>query len=728
MMIRKRQQRAEPSPGRLRVLLVLGLFFMASCSGPEPTPPTSPATASPVFPDAPIILISIDTLRADHLPDYGYQAIETPALSALRRDSILFEKAYSHSPLTLPSHLSAFTGLLPQDHGVRNNIGYRFDGDQHTTLAALLRKRGYATGGAISAYVLRGSTGVSAGFDFYDDRITSREDVAVGRLQRSGQRTAEVGLRWISEQAARPFFFFLHLFEPHTPYTPPEPYRGRYDLAYDGEIAAVDEVVGTFLSRLRELGVYDRAVIVLMSDHGEGLGDHGEQEHGIFLYREALQVPLMLKLPASARGGESYSSGVQLIDLFPTLTALAGVTPNPTTGLSLLDPTPRKIYSETLYPRIHLGWSELRSLIDGPYHLIQGPRRELFHMGDDPGEKVDLVTRQRRVDQDMTTTLEDFASEVTLPSDFDPEVAEKLAALGYVGSVKGDAGAMNLPDPKDRIGEIEELRHAFALSAEARFTEAVAVLRGLVAKNPRFMDAWNKLALTLDAAGLHAEALDAYQRALGFEPSLATEYALAMSLIHLRLEQFDQAVAHAELALDRHPAKARLLLARVALEQGRPEVAEKHVSQVLDNPNEGFRAAVVLVRIRAAQKRLAEALQLATETRRRVADADAGPVESLAFVHGDVLARLNRGQEAEAAFREEIEHFPRQRQTYANLALLLMVQKRVDEARELFEKLSERSPSRETCLFAAETLDYLGDRQTAEAWRRRASNSPKILH
>ncbi len=703
--------------------LALSLLAGSACSPPEPS------AGDVSFPGAPVVLISIDTLRADHLPDYGYREIETPGLSALARDSILFENAYSHSPLTLPSHLSVFTGLLPQEHGVRNNVGYRFDGGRHGTLAALYRRQGYATGAAVSAYVLRGATGADAGFDFYDDSISSRAGVPVGQLQRSGRLTAEIGRRWIAEQGTRPFFFFLHLFEPHTPYDPPEPHRSRHDLAYDAEIAAVDEIVGTFLAGLKELGVYDRAVIVLLSDHGEGLQDHGEQEHGVFLYREAIHVPLLLKLPGSQGRppGGTEAAAVQLIDVFPTLAGLSGLAPTvDLPGLSLLKASPgRQIYSETLYPRIHLGWSELRSLIDGRYHLIQAPRRELYDLVADPGEKVDLVARERRVDREMTEALEAFGGEVTMPPEVDPQAAAALAALGYVGSVKAEAGAA-LPDPKDHIAEIAELRRAFALAAEARWAEAISVLRGLVRKTPRFMDAWNKLALTLDAAGLYEEALAAYEQALRRDPALAGEYALAMSLIHLKLGRFDQAIAHAELAASRHPAKARLLLGRAALEQGRPEAAEEHVKQVLDDPNERFRAAVLLARVRTAQGRLEEALELVETTRRQVAGAAAGPVESLAFVHGDLLARLNRNREAEVAFREEIERFPRQRQPYANLALLLVVDGRPAEAHALLEQLGKRNPSRETYLFAAKTLEYLGDRHTAEDWKRRAAAFPDI--
>ncbi|HWX25209.1 MAG TPA: sulfatase, partial [Vicinamibacteria bacterium] len=294
---------------------VLALILAAlGCSGKSGTS---------TFPKAPLVLISIDTLRSDHLPAYGYRAVETPHLDRLRKDSILFEHAYSHVPLTLPSHVSLLTGLLPFEHGVRDNLGYRLDSKAHPTLATLLKAQGYATGAAVSAYVLRGATGIGASFDFYEDRIEAPEgSQAASQAQRRGGQTAALASKWLQRVKDGPFFLFFHVYEPHAPYEPPEPFKSRYPLAYDGEIATADQIVGDFLEELRRAGVYDRALVILVSDHGEGLGEHGEQEHGILLYRWALQVPLLLKLPRGQRAGTSLAAPVQLIDVVPTVTSL----------------------------------------------------------------------------------------------------------------------------------------------------------------------------------------------------------------------------------------------------------------------------------------------------------------------------------------------------------------------------------------------------------------------
>src|SRR3989441_11030582 len=320
----------------MRVLVLISLALAAGCGRRGP--------ASEHFPGAPVILISIDTLRADHLPAYGYSKVETPNIDALQRDSILFENAYSHCPLTLPSHLSMLTGLLPAEHGVRRTLGYRFDGNAHKTLARILRTHGYATGAAVSAYVLRGATGIDDSLDFFDDRVGGEVEWTrdLSLLQRRGGETARRALTWVGRVKAGPFFLFLHIYEPHLPYEPPEPFRSRYGATYDGEVAASDGVVGEFLAQLKRDGIYDRAIVLLVSDHGEGLGDHGEQEHGILLYREVLHVPLLLKLPGSREAGTRVGRPVGLVDIVPTIAALLklGALP-PRKGVSLLDRDPR---------------------------------------------------------------------------------------------------------------------------------------------------------------------------------------------------------------------------------------------------------------------------------------------------------------------------------------------------------------------------------------------------
>ena len=333
----------------LRVLGATTLSAVLTCACQSRSP-------IPQYRDTPIILISIDTLRADRLPIYGYRQGSTPELDRLGRDALVFDAVYSHCPLTLPSHASLLTGELPTHHGVRDNIGYTLKpGIQ--TLATRFKSAGYATGAAVSAYVLRHQTGIAAGFDFFDDAIEmAGNGESLSDTQRDGRATVDALAGWIDRQADPKIFAFLHLYEPHTPYAPPPSHRLANP--YDGEIAYADELVGRLLDRIKARGWLDRAIVAVVSDHGEGLGDHGEAEHGILLYREALHVPWILRLPGGAGGGRRVAGTLGIVDVAATLLDLAGLDAGGLDGRTVRPslagdaPVDRDVYSETIYPRL----------------------------------------------------------------------------------------------------------------------------------------------------------------------------------------------------------------------------------------------------------------------------------------------------------------------------------------------------------------------------------------
>jgi arylsulfatase A-like enzyme len=502
---------------RRTALLCLALVAATACA----------RGAKDQFPGAPVVLISIDTLRADHLPAYGYAGVQTPHLDRFRKDAILFENAYTHVPLTLPAHVSILTGLLPFEHGVRDNLGYHFDAKAHPTLQALLKARGYATGAAVSAYVLQGGTGIADGFDFYDDKMVAPFGAdALGRVQRSGAETAALASRWLAGVKGKPFFLFFHTYEPHAPYEPPEPFKTRYPLAYDGEIAAADEVVGGLLDELRRLDLYDRALVIVLSDHGEGLGEHGEDEHGILLYRWALHVPLLVKLPGSARAGTRVAAPVETIDLVPTLGQVLGLTlPSGLRGRSLFAEggEARRIYAETSYPRTHLGWSELRALVDERWHYIEGAKRELYDFVADPREIANRLADQRELGRSRQAELGRLPATLAAPSAASSADTERLAALGYLGGAVQATGP--LPDPAERIGVLKDVKAAFRLAAAGRDEEAVVAFRRILETNPLLADARYELAQTLTRLGRWDEAYDAYREAMRASPSLAPAMA-----------------------------------------------------------------------------------------------------------------------------------------------------------------------------------------------------------
>ena len=689
---------------------------------------TSPGhDASPGrFPGAPVILISVDTLRADRLPAYGYRNVETPHIDGLRRDSVLFERVYSHCPMTLPSHASMFTGSLPTEHGVRNNIGYRFEGERLRTLAEELRERGYAAGAAVSSYVLRSDTGIDDGFEFYEDSIAVATAGATSEHQRPGGETLKHALAWIQGHREQPFFFFLHLYEPHAPYEPPEPFKSRYPDAYDGEIAAADAIVGELVRSLKASGLYDSAIIIFTSDHGEGLLDHGEDQHGILLYREALWVPLLVKLPGSHQA-DSISRPTPLAHLFGTVLRLVGID-LPSRPASWFDAggEARPIYSETLYPRIHLGWSELRSLIDGRYHYIEGPSPELYDLERDPGEARNLITSERRAASRLRQEMQTYPATAAMIDDIgeiDPEEARKLAALGYVGTPR-ERGSGPLPNPRDEVKNLARIKAAFRFADERRLDEAIAALRSLLQENPKLLDVWSKLGEVLVESGRYDEAIEVYRSAISHAERFTPDLALALGFAYLKRGETAPAAAHARLALTTHPREANELLARVAIEEGRFDAAEEHARSALERGDSQPATLLLLADIERNAGRVEPALRTVQEAERRAAELGIGRqgrLQGADYLRGDLLARLDRPEEAAAAYRREIAAFPQHLQAYANLAVILMIQGRSAEANELLEEMARSNPHRGAFLLAAKTLEAFEDRQGAARWRQRAA-------
>ena len=670
----------------------------------------------------PVVLISIDTLRSDRLPAYGYQHVATPAIDAFRRDSILYKRAYSHCPLTVPSHATVMTGRLPAETGLRDNTGYELSGDS-TTLAELLRKRGYATAAAVSAYVLRKGSGLERGFAAWDDEVEGRRtNVSLSALQRDGANTVAAAEKWLDTNRGKPVFFFLHLYEPHSPYAPPEPYRSRYSSAYDGEIARVDEIVGRFLQHLKTRGLYDDALVILFSDHGEGLNDHGEDEHGIFLYREALQVPLIVKLPRSGHAGREVEEPVQLSDIFPTVLAQTGTShelSSASGARSLLLPLStrqraRSIYSETYFPRFHFGWSDLHSLIDLDHHFIQAPQSELYEISD-LAETRNVLSEKRRVYAAMRAAMEPLIRSADAPEPLDPEEAAKLAALGYLGSAAPAEGP--LPDPKTKTQTFREIRQAFNLFRAGRYEEALAFYQRLLRENPRMLDLWDVSARALVRLGRTEEGIAAAREGLKVSPQ-ATHLALLVANLSLEQGRIDEAQQHAELALKAHKIEAHEILARVALARNDVPAAEREARAAIAEERDNARALVTLARIEKHKKNYAGALTHLDAAAKAAADKDAS-LSRLHFLRGDVLARLGRDEDAERAFREEIRLFPEDAEAYKNLILLYVAQGRVDEGTRLIHDLEKASPTPPSYAAISETLRIVGDQRGARFWARR---------
>jgi arylsulfatase A-like enzyme/cytochrome c-type biogenesis protein CcmH/NrfG len=516
----------------LALFLALSLALSAACRRPA---------------DPPIVVISIDTLRSDHLPAYGYSGLATPAIDALRRDAILYERAYSHVPLTLPSHTSLLSGRLPSEHGLRDNVGYTVDPVTEPWLPEMLRQRGYSTAGFVSSFVLRKETGLARGFDLYDDAFVRRPEATFADVGRSGAATYEAARPWLAARGATPFFLFFHIYEPHLPYTPPPPFSSIYrDRPYDGEIAEADRVVGLLIAELKRLGLYERSLVLVLSDHGEGLGDHGEDEHGLLLYRESLQVPLLIKLPDGERAGTSVASPVQLIDLVPTLADRLDLNlPAPIRGSSLLASLPdRALYAESYYAQIHFGWQPLHSLVAEGHQYIESSAPELYDLTTDSAERHNLLNEDRRRAGRLREQLRPLLQPLRAPATADETTRRDLAALGYLSGaaapIVGDPS--RLPRPQDRIGVLRAIAAAVRDLHHGEPQRGITALEAIVAENPLILDVWSELGVAETRRGGFDAALRAYERA--FELS-GRNPDLALPVVHakLNLGQRDDAIA-----------------------------------------------------------------------------------------------------------------------------------------------------------------------------------------
>jgi arylsulfatase A-like enzyme/Tfp pilus assembly protein PilF len=629
---------------RLPAAALLALLPVAAC-GRHEEPVETPAPP-------PLILISIDTLRSDRLPAYGYGAGTTPAIDRLAREGVLFEHAFSPVPLTLPAHATLLTGLQPPAHGVRDNLGYRLQ----TSLSVVpdLRAAGYRTGAAVSSVVLRGETGLAAGFELYDDGVAQGGGQTLAEAQRAGERTLDAVEGWIERVADEPFFLFLHLYEPHTPYEPPPPFAGGDP--YDGEISAADTVLARLLELLDRLDVYERAAILLLSDHGEGLGDHGEEEHGILLHREALQVPLVLKLPAGRDAGSRVAVPVHLADVAPTLRELAGLPAgNGPDGPTLLaPPAERPLYGETYHPALRYGWSELLSVVAWPYHLIEGPVPELYDLATDPDERHDLAPQQAGHRERLARALRPLTGPLEPPFTEAAEVRDRLADLGYLDFGGGGRGDARL-DPKDHLASLQRLRAAMDDLRAGRPAAAERTLAAMVEENPGSLEAWQFLGEAYREQRRWPEAYHAFSE------------AVALS----------------------HGAPPLLeLLAESALRIGRPAEAADLLALAVSGEPDRLPARFQLVSTLTSLGRLDAAAEIAEETVARTARQNPDALFQLALVR----LEQSDNRSAEGLLRQAVETAPDHGAALYQLALLLAARGADGEAVRLLERALALDP------------------------------------
>jgi arylsulfatase A-like enzyme/Tfp pilus assembly protein PilF len=464
----------------------------------------------------PIVLVTVDTLRADRLGSYGSTRGLTPALDRFAQGAARFTAAVTQVPITLPAHATILTGLHPARHGARTNDGFHLAADV-PTVAGAIRERGYATAAFIGGYPLQASSGLSRGFDRYDDEFLRK----AGAVERPADAVVDSALGWIAERQPRPFFVWLHLFDPHSPYTPPPPFAAAHAGApYDGEVAYTDAAIGRFFDRLRQLDLFARSTVIVVADHGESLGEHGERTHGTFLYDATMRVPLLVKLPDSA-AARLVQDPVETSDLAPTIAAMAGATLGAVDGRSLLpliggaagDPD-RPAYAESYYQNVLLGWSPLRAVRTRRWKFIEAPRPELYDLQNDPGEQQNRIADRDALASGLQRALPALpdagpSRRFSAPA----ESAERLRSLGYVSGSTVATAASRRVDPKDRVEAwaaiedgIDQIAHD-PRSAQQDFARALS------------LDPGNGLAMKYLAdmsfrAGQFRDAREGYRRAL----------------------------------------------------------------------------------------------------------------------------------------------------------------------------------------------------------------------
>jgi arylsulfatase A-like enzyme/Flp pilus assembly protein TadD len=497
-----------------------------------------------------IILITLDTTRADRMGFLGSTRGVTPNLDAIAKQALVFPHAYSHVPITTASHTTILTGTYPQYNRV-NDFGVPLS-DKLPYLPDLLHQRGYHTGAFVSSIILDPldgtAPGFDRGFDVYDAGFRKRPRGA-DRYKTVERRSAEVvnhALGWLSQLPNGPFFLWVHLYDAHDPYDPPSPYKERFATApYDGEIAYADSSVGKLVNELRKHGLYDETLIAVMADHGESLGAHGENTHGIFLYDETLHVPLMIKLPLNRAAGTRVDARVGLVDVAPTILAGAGLAPaKEMQGQSALEllksdtAQDRPAYAETDYPHRGFGWSSLRALRTGKYLYIQAPERELYNQASDPGELHNVVAQSGAVADTLAAQLQDFRAKTSQTlvdlAKPDPEQMQKLQSLGYVASSSAetrDEKKLSGADPKSKIQISNDLHDAMFDVEDARYQQAVPLLQRILKEEPNMPVANMQYGIAQARLGNFGDALGPLQKAIKALPdNTLGRYELGLAL------------------------------------------------------------------------------------------------------------------------------------------------------------------------------------------------------
>jgi arylsulfatase A-like enzyme/Flp pilus assembly protein TadD len=681
-----------------RTVRLIMLVCIATSVGASSNSAISETQFSPVHPN--LILITIDTMRPDRLGVYGNRENLTPRMDGLASDGVVFSHAIAQVPLTLPSHTTILTGTYPTWHGVED-LSSPGLGRDVPTLAEILKGHGYDTAAFVSSFVLNSMWGLNRGFDYYDDWIAAEtSDSPHQRLERRAQETIDHSLDWLRGHLSGTFFLWIHLYDPHAPYDPPEPFKSHYRAQpYDGEIAYTDSQLGRLVDFLKDHKLYSSSVILLTSDHGEGLGEHQEQQHGFFVYNSTVHVPLILKPVGSIPLVNRVSSVVSLVDIAPTLLHMCGCSEGESTnfqGRELLPPNQNDAadrgtgYAESLYPRL-FGWHSLHSAQNERYQFIEGARPELYDLTEDPEELRNIVDNNPAVAaalrRELSSVLSRYRSTLQRGAKpiLDIESSRKLQALGYIGgspTSKLRTEPAGAPDPKENIAVYNKILKATELTEDREFRQSDVVLQALSVKNPTLFLLPYLRGENMYASGAFLDSMPYYRRALQLNPQFTLA---AMGLGHAAYLAGDntEAIRAYRLALDLNPENflIRLALARTYVRLNRlPEAADEQQRVIRDNPNArqaytDYGSTLVLM------KQFAVALPILLKA------TENGEATGETFnLLGNVYLHTGTVSDAIKAYKRAIDIDPRYGPAYINLALVYYKLQDQTNFRSYYEK------------------------------------------
>ena len=671
-----------------------------------------------------LLLITLDTLRADHVGAYGAAQARTPRLDGLAARGARFEHAQTAIPLTGPSHATILTGQYPPVHGVRDNVVFAL-GDQHRTLAEMLREKGYRTGAFVGAYTVAGAFGFRQGFDVFQENF--KEGSGAG-AQRRANEVADDAIAWLDAPASGPFFAWLHFYDPHAPYDPPEPYKSAFaGRDYDGEIAFTDEQVGRVLDALEAAGHEADTVVAVLADHGESLGEHGELTHGVLIYESALRIPFLLAGPG-VPAGVVAKPRVGTVDLVPTVLGLLGLEPRSDLPGRDLRPALRgerlgaePFYSESLFGRLTCRWSSLRGITEGDYKLVAGSRSELFNLAEDPGEERDLADREGARLEKMKAILRVALSKMAPGGDsartaaIAPDQEAMLRSLGYVAGSggKGELDEEHLPDPRDHVRlyeRLEVLQRPQTITLGQALPEAVAI-EDQDPGNPFAAQTVASLAYRTGRLGLSARA---YRRALELDPdrpSIRQSFGKLLRELG-RLEESENELRLAVEQTDADDLRTRASLVATLVLRGKTEEAGRLVADLTAKDPRSLDVLHARGRWLIALGRVEEAGSVLTEAAK---GPDTDPLVELA------VAWLDKGDaaRAQAAAEAALERVPGQPWAQAVLGQALVRQGRRDDGLAVLRRAVAARPKRpQAWMSLAAGFDAAHDRPSAEACRR----------